>query len=57
MKTFVNSMSVIIKLNFEEIVQLRAGFHDTQAEGDDLRLEQEIDHIGIIDLNQSSDNS
>lgn len=37
--------------------QLGAGFHDAQAQGNDLGLEQEINDIGIVDLDQGTDNS
>jgi len=37
--------------------QLRASLHDSQAKRDDLGLQEEADHVGVVHLHQGSDDA
>jgi len=39
------------------LAQLGAGLHDAEAQGDDLRREEEVDHLGGVVLDQGPDDA
>lgn len=41
----------------DRLAELRAGFHDAQAQRDDLRRQEEVDHLGRVILDQGADDA
>lgn len=37
--------------------ELAAGLHDAEGEGDDLRGEEEVDHVGIVHLDEGTNDT